>query len=157
MTLERVVDLNDARLTLVELAGESTVESGSVRLELARPVARLTIDNPGASNAMTIRMMAQLAEAVLALGGWDGAALVLSAVPGRAFCAGGHLRDVRRVVDAPERAHRMAMAMGTVLDALLSLPITSVAAVSGLAVGGGAELITAVDHRVFDSSGRVHF
>jgi ethylmalonyl-CoA/methylmalonyl-CoA decarboxylase len=49
------------------------------------------------------------------------------------------------------------MAMGGVLDALLGLPQVSVAAIDGLAVGGGAEISTACDFRVLSSEARLHF
>jgi ethylmalonyl-CoA/methylmalonyl-CoA decarboxylase len=151
------MDLQGARLALGELAQSSTVATGTVRLELTGPVAELWLDHPRPGNAVTVNMMVELADAVLALRAWSGAALMVRSAGERAFCAGGHLKDVRQVIDAPERARTMALAMGATLDALLDLPVTSVAAVHGLAVGGGAELLTAVDYRAFGPGGRVHF
>ncbi len=149
--------LCDARDALSRLASQSVVAEGTVRLDLGAEVARLALDSPRTGNAVTVRMMAELADAVVALQDWEGAALVVEATGGRAFCSGGNLRDVRRVIDSPGRARTMALAMGRVLDSLLALPVTSVADVHGLAIGGGAELATAVDFRVLGPHGRLHF
>jgi enoyl-CoA hydratase/carnithine racemase len=51
----------------------------------------------------------------------------------------------------------MAGAMSAVLDGLLDLPAISVAAIGGLAVGGGAELAVSTDFRVASDAARIHF
>ncbi len=149
--------LAEAIAAIEVLGGTEAREAGEVRLSMEGAVAELRISNPTARNAMTVAMMGDLGRAVERLQSWSGAALVLHAAPGSAFCAGGHLRDVNRAVDRPERAQQMAEAMGTILDALLELPCVSVAALDGLALGGGAELATACDHRVLGPGGAVHF
>lgn len=147
----------EARAVLAELAAGAAARPGAIRLDLAGPIARLRIDNPTARNAMTAAMMVELADAVDRLAAWDGAAVIVSAGDPRVFCAGGHLGDVRTALSGPDRGERMALAMGTVLDRLLALPIVSVAAVDGLAMGGGAELVTACDHRVFGRGAQIAF
>ena len=52
---------------------------------------------------------------------------------------------------------RISRAMTAVLDGLLALPVPSVAALDGLAVGGGAELAVACDWRVASPEARIHF
>jgi ethylmalonyl-CoA/methylmalonyl-CoA decarboxylase len=157
------VNVAEARSALEGLAAGAATREGTVRLDLGGPVARLVIDNPSARNAMTVRMMVELADAVLRLQEWQGAALVFSAeaggtpAPRAAFCSGGHLGDVRTALGSPEAGRVMSVAMTAVLDALLALPIVSVAAADGVAMGGGAELLTACDHRVLAAGARVHF
>lgn len=130
---------------------------GTIRLENAGPTVRIVIDNPSARGAFTMRMMWELAEIVRELQvSADRAVLLVSTDP-VAFCAGGHLGQVRRAVTDPEKARTMARAMTAVLDGLLDLPVPSVAALSGLAVGGGAELVTACDLRVLGPDARIHF
>lgn len=131
------------------------VHGGEVRLEVDGEVAWLVLDHAHRRNAVTGGMMVQLAEHVAALPSLDVKAVVLCAAPGPVFCAGGDLRQLGGA--PPEAAGRMADAMEAVLQALLELPVISVAAVGGLAVGGGAELVTACDHRVLAPEARVHF
>lgn len=148
--------LAEARAALHGLAARVERRPGAVRLSLDGPVATLLLDNPGARNALTIGMMVDLADAVIQLAAWDGATVVLSGAGG-AFCAGGHLGDVRDALASPERGREMANAMTVVLDTLLDLPLVSVAAVDGAALGGGAELLTACDHRVASADARIGF
>lgn len=150
------MDLNEARSALAALA-PARRRPGRVTLELDGGVAHLRIDNPEARGALTVSMMVDLADAVTRLRGWDGALVVLSSTDPRAFCAGGHLGEVGRAVDGPAAAIAMATAMATVLDGLLDLPAVSVAAIDGLALGGGAELCTACDFRVAGPQARIHF
>lgn len=149
--------VREARDQLRGLICAGAEPAGAVRLDLDGPVAHLRIDHPRARGAMTLSMMVDLADAVLALGAWDGALVLLSSTDPRAFCAGGHLGQLLAAIDAPEKAHTMCVAMGVVTDALAALPAVSVSAIDGLAVGGGAELVTATDFRVASPEARIHF
>jgi len=149
--------LTEARAALNQLARAIEKRPGRVHLEFHGPVAMLTVDNPSARNAFTLDMMTQLADAVIALDEWEGAALVLRSSDPAVFCAGGHLGQVKRALKGREEAHLMATAMSTVLDTLLDLPIVSVAVLGGAAIGGGAELATACDFRVASPSASIHF
>jgi enoyl-CoA hydratase/carnithine racemase len=51
----------------------------------------------------------------------------------------------------------MSRAMTTVLDTLLDLPVPTVAAIGGPALGGGAEIATACDFRVMGDESRIQF
>lgn len=147
----------EAKAAIARLGAGVDDRAGSIRLELEGPIARIAIDNPTARNAITLTMMAELAEVIEELGDWDGAIAVLHAASGSVFCSGGHLGQVLKAVDAPEHARTMARAMGAILDALLALPVVTVCAIDGLAVGGGAEIATATDFRVAGPSARIHF
>jgi ethylmalonyl-CoA/methylmalonyl-CoA decarboxylase len=139
------------------LAGWVREPRGAIRLELEGPVAHLRIDHPQARSAMSLSMMAELADVVLRLQAWDGMLVILSSTDPRAFCSGGHLGEITQVVSTPEEAAEMSRAMGTVLAALRDLPAVSVAALDGLAIGGGAELVTATDLRVAGPEARIQF
>ncbi len=131
--------------------------SGRVLLERADGVAHLRLDHPQARSAVTFRMMRELAAAVVELQTFPGAAVVVSSTDPSAFCAGGHLGELLEHLRAPDRAEQMALAMAAVLDHLRDLPVPVFAVVHALAVGGGAELTTAADFRVFAPTAQVHF
>ncbi len=151
--------LEQARMTLRSLrdnGGEAAQDVGQVTLDLSGEVAILRLDNPSARNAMTLKMMIQLGDAVAELQTWKGAGLLVCAAE-PVFCAGGHLKDVQAKLAGSQQGLAMAQTMGTILDTLLCLPIISVAAVGGPAIGGGAEITTACDFRVLHRSARLHF
>ena len=147
----------EAMVGLGELARGGVEVPGSVRLELRESTARIVIDNPDSRNAMTLRMMVELGEAVRHLRAWSGAVVILEATGERAFCSGGHLKDVLTRVRTAEQARMMCMAMGTVLNELRALPVLSVTWVQGLALGGGAELATSGDLLFMSAEAKVHF
>ena len=128
-------------------------EGGAVTL--SRPqgsgVARLQLDHPERRNAMSGAMMVQLLEAVEELEAWEeGVGLLLTgaANPRGVFCSGGGLRTIEVGLKDSEAGFQMATLMGEATRRLRALPLVSVCALEGAAVGGGAELATATDYRV---------
>jgi len=151
------VNLTEAHQTMAALVRDET-RPGRIELELDGTIAHLRIDNPGARGALTVAMMRDLIAAVQRLAEFDeGSLLVVSSTDPTAFCAGGHLADVERSLAEPGTAEQMSRAMTTALDALADLPMPSVAALNGLAIGGGAELAVSCDWRVAAPEARIHF
>lgn len=134
-----------------------------MRLEGEPPILRLVLDHPGASNALSGAMMHQLQEHLTTLErlcadpGWGGTGLILRGEGIRAFCAGSDLRLVREHVEDRVAAEAMCALMQGLTERLWRLPLVSVAAIEGAAVGGGAELITACDLRVMASNAKIRF
>ena len=123
-------------------------QPGHVTLTYIGRVARLTLHNPDRRNAVSGPMIAQLSEHVDTLSRWDeGAALVLTGAGGH-FCAGLDLALARSEFSTPESGRMMNEVMGGLLHRMRQLPLLSVAAIDGYAIGGGAELATATDWRV---------
>ena len=147
----------EAREVLIGLQGGRPRRPGQIRLDLDGPVARLWLDNPAARNAVTVGMMIDLATSVDALTRFDGAGLIVASAHPGPFCSGGHLGDVKEALLDGQAGLAMARAMTSVLDALAALPLVSVVAVDGPAIGGGAELLTACDHRVAGPGARIAF
>ena len=67
-------------------------------------------------------MAIYLAEAVLALQGFEGSTVIVASAHGGTFCAGGPLGQVRDTLTQPDVAPVMTSSMAVVLDALLALP-----------------------------------
>ena len=63
------------------------------------------------------------------------------------FSSGGDLNTVRQIGNQ-EGGHKMITLMQHNLDRLQSLPLITVAYIEGMALGGGAELMTACDYRI---------
>lgn len=85
----------------------------------------------------------------------QGRVLILHGADGF-FCSGADLSTVRKL---PEQsgAHHISTVMHDNMKRLQLLPIVSVALVEGKALGGGVELITACDMRVFAPDARIGF
>lgn len=130
---------------LASLEASVPPREGRVDVAMRDGVAWISLDNPRAHNALTVTMMRQLGQAVLQVGASDVAVVALGSLGGGSFCSGGHLGQVRERLVQPDAAAVMSGAMTTLLDALGSLSILSVAVVEGPAIGGGVELCAACD------------
>lgn len=119
--------------------------------------AELVLDHPGARNAVSPGMMVDLGEAVAELVALPPRFLLLRGEGGRAFCAGGDLASVRTELLAEGVAAGMQAFMSACLARIETLPCPVVAAVEGVALGGGAELLTACDFVVAERSARIGF
>ncbi|KAJ3214910.1 enoyl CoA hydratase domain-containing protein 1 [Dinochytrium kinnereticum] len=131
-------------------------------------VAVITLRNHARKNALSPAMMAQFADAVDLLESVvergereDDAAFPLVGVvlqgEGTTFCSGFDLGVAAESFLTSESGAEMSLLMHDTLSRLRRLPLISVAAVQGYALGGGAELMTACDLRVVDESATVRF
>lgn len=149
--------LDQALDAIVRMRGKSPRRAGRVSLDLRGAVAELVIDNPAARHALTFGMMEDLGRAVRRLRDWDGVVVILRASTEDAFCSGGHLDEVRESLAVSTVGAAMSRSMTAICDALLELPQITVSVISGPAVGGGAELATATDHRLMSDSAWLQF
>lgn len=130
---------------------------GQVQLSVTGRLAVVTFDNPGAKNAMSVGMMADVVRITQDLETADVSVVLLRGASGGGFCSGGDLKDVRRYLLNPEAAAGMPAVMGDALNRLASLPAVIVAAIEGAALGGGAELVTTADWAVAGVDAQIGF
>lgn len=114
-------------------------------------LAELVLDRPRAMNAVSTEMAASIAAACAALGADRSVSVVvLSSSSPKAFCAGADLKERDSLTDAElgrQRPYARAAYTG-----VLDLPMPTVAAVHGYALGGGYELALACDVIVADAT-----
>ncbi|QLE73673.1 enoyl-CoA hydratase [Streptomyces rectiverticillatus] len=114
-------------------------------------VAELVLDRPKAMNAVSSELAARLAEAARALGEDESVRVViLTSTHERAFCVGADLKERNSFTDADlsrQRPYARAAYTG-----VLELPMPTIAAVHGFALGGGFELALSCDVIVADAT-----
>ncbi|WP_055570507.1 enoyl-CoA hydratase/isomerase family protein, partial [Streptomyces prasinopilosus] len=112
-------------------------------------VAELVLDRPKAMNAVSTGMARSLAGACAALGEDPAVrAVVLTSSHERAFCVGADLKERNSFSDA-DLVRQRPVARGA-YTGVLELPVPTVAAVHGFALGGGFELALSCDVIVAD-------
>jgi enoyl-CoA hydratase/carnithine racemase len=126
-------------------------------------VAVLTLARPERKNALNRDAFHKLAAAIETLP--RARAIVVTGAP-PAFCAGmdvntdnPHVNGIMEAVQQRDRAPVDAMLgeLRAIVDRLFALPVPIIAAVNGLAYGGGAELASRCDLRVLDPAATICF
>ena len=116
--------------------------------EVDAPIATLTFNRPDTRNAMTWRMYESLVEACERVDG-DAAirVMVLRGAGGRAFIAGTDIAQFQEF-SSREDGVKYEQRLDTVLDRLERVTKPTIAAVQGVAAGGGCAIACACDLRV---------
>jgi enoyl-CoA hydratase len=107
----------------------------------------ITIERPEARNALTWQAMDEFGACVEQAAAADDVRAVIVTGAGGAFCAGGDLFELDGYLTRLDGV-RLATVMAEALDRLESIPVPTIAAIEGPALGGGAEIAMACDLRV---------
>ena len=133
--------------------------SGTVLFEFADGVGTVTLNRPERRNAISWQLVQDLLAAIERARSQDGLRVLVLTGAGSAFCVGADLARVasddprdndtrtlrgRSVADDIERLTRAS----TVVEALVSFPMPTIAAINGACAGAGLALALAADIRI---------
>ena len=145
---------------------ESAAPDGQVRVERAGSVAVVVLDRPERRNALSRAMWQGLDRAVDELERALPRVVILTGGGDKAFSAGMDVNpdnpDSALLMQAMQERDRESVArllgeLRRVADRLFALPVPIVAAINGVAFGGGAELAVRADLRVMDATATISF
>src|SRR5512139_68243 len=123
------------------------METRELVVETSGGVCTITLNRPGSMNSLNLRTVEALADAVGALR-FDRSVrvAVITGAGEKAFCSGADLRE--RATLSPDQVRRFIATIRDTFTAIEALPQPVIAAVNGVALGGGTELLLACDLRV---------
>ncbi|MBM9461820.1 enoyl-CoA hydratase/isomerase family protein [Aeromicrobium sp. YIM 150415] len=113
----------------------------------------VVLDRAGKHNALTTDMWNQLPTLLTELVDHGAACIVITGANG-SFSAGADLREVYRATQSRHEAEAFCQAVVGALTAIASCPVPTIARLSGIASGGGAEIALAADLRIADDTAR---
>lgn len=120
----------------------------TVRYELNENVATITMNRPDALNALSRQITADLTAAIEKAVDEEARAVIVTG-EGRAFCAGGDLREMKLMWDSEGRIEAFLEDPLAALHGLITLirdtPIPFVASVNGVCAGAGSNIALACD------------
>jgi len=131
--------------------------SGLIAVEFADGILRLTLSRPEKRNALSNALIAAIGDTFAAWSGREDISLaILTGAGDKAFASGGDLKELEAL---KEEADAVAFAARTraAFDHIRRFPVPVVAILNGDALGGGAELAMACDHRLALAHARIGF
>jgi enoyl-CoA hydratase/carnithine racemase len=126
-----------------------------VRLEIAHGVAVIRLDNPPL-NLFTRQLTRALGDVLADVAADDGVrSVVVTGAGTRAFSAGSDIREFPELMERGTVIEDKLAQENAVFGRLARLPQPTIAAIEGVALGGGAELALCCDYRIIGESGRI--
>ncbi|MBN9097774.1 MULTISPECIES: enoyl-CoA hydratase-related protein [unclassified Pseudonocardia] len=123
-----------------------------VRIEVDRGVGLLTVDRPPA-NALDLELVQEISLAAARTAARDDVGALVITGAGPRFVAGADIK-MMNTLDADEMP-RFISGIQRAMDDLEAIPLPTIAAVNGHAMGGGMELALACDLRMLAEGARI--
>ena len=129
------------------------MEEPAVLVQIDDHVARLTLNRPDRHNSVGSAMVEGLMAAIAGLYRAQDVRCAIVSGAGRSFCSGADLKE-RQGMET-DAVRRFVTQMRDTITALAELPFPTIAAVHGLALGGGCEVALACDLRLIHSQAKI--
>jgi enoyl-CoA hydratase len=124
-----------------------------VVVERQGPIATLRINRPSVHNALNAQVLGHLDRALTSLVADGVRAVVLTGTGTRAFSAGADLDELAGL--SAEQAHEVLARGQEIIARIERSPVPVIAAVNGLALGGGFEIVLACTFAVLADSAQL--
>lgn len=109
-------------------------------------IAIITINRPDAANALSIQLLDELNKAINLIRESRVDCTILTGAGNKSFCAGADLKERKKMDD--QEVIKAVNYIGYTVNQLASLEMPVIAAINGVAFGGGLELSLACDIRI---------
>lgn len=129
-----------------------------LKLHAEGGIAVLTLNRPDTLNSWNQKMRDEMRDAVHDLAADDQLRVLVITGEGRAFSAGEDVRGMQGLADAGTRSfRRIARNIHNVFDDLEAIEVPVIAAINGVAAGGGLELALSCDFRLASERAKLGF
>lgn len=127
-----------------------------IDLSVDSGIAVLRLNRPENLNSWNQQMRDELRDAVTRIAGDDALRVAIITGTGRAFSAGEDVRGMKGLADIGTRGfRRVARDIHNVFDEIEAIELPFIAAINGVAAGGGLELALSCDFRFASSSAKL--
>ena len=124
--------------------------------DISDGVGWITLNRPQHMNAITVGLARELESAIREVGAAPAVNVVVIRGAGGNFCAGGDFDEVERLrAEGQEALRRLFTAFRRACDAIAAVEVPVLAAVEGVAMAGGFELIQAADIVLVSEAARI--